>query len=179
MVVDAIGDDHLMSILEWSPHVIVTGRAMPKVASWGIRVDAVVVDVAAHNESVVNDTFAQVGHAHVIDGSEGQAEAVLTYLRSKNQKALQVLIQTPEKCFGDWEHADDFQITLIDSSTKWSRIQEGRYQKWIPEGSALFTHGDQLSVTPARLVGNRITAASSGIVEVRSPVPFWIGEQHH
>ncbi|MEJ1241101.1 hypothetical protein WBG78_23340 [Chryseolinea sp. T2] len=178
-VVDAIADDHLMSLLEWSPLVIVTGEAMLKVASWGIRVDVIVLDSLAHNESVVNDTVAHVGHADIIDGSAGQAKAVLSYLRSRNQHSLQVLVRLPERCFGDWEHADDFQIALIDSSMKWSRIRDGRFEKWIAEGSALLTQGEQLSVKPAVLVGSQITAVTSGIIEVTSPGPFWIGERHH
>ena len=177
-VVDPIADDHLMSILEWSPLVIVTGKAMLKVASWGIRVDAIVLDAPAHNESVVNDTVGHVGHAHVIDGSTGYPDSVLSYLRDKNQYALQVLVQSAERCFGDWEHADDFQIALIDSSMKWSRIQDGHFEKWMPEGSTLFTHGEKLSVKPGGLNGNVVTAVAPGIIEVRSPGPFWLGEEH-
>ncbi|MGC3948505.1 MAG: hypothetical protein QM762_29050 [Chryseolinea sp.] len=178
-VVDPIADDHLMSILEWSPLVIVAGSAMPKVASWGIRVDAIILDSSAHNESVVNETAAHVGLAHIIDGSSGIADAVLSYLRNRNQYALQVLVHSPEQRLEAWENADDFQIALINGNMKWSRIRDGRFEKWIPEGSSLFTHGKQLSVMHAALTGNQIVAGTSGMVEIRSADPFWVGEQHY
>lgn len=178
-VVDPITDDHLMSILEWSPLVIVAGDAMLKVASWGIRVDAIVLDSLAHNETVVNDTAAHVGLAHIIDGSNSMTDAVLSYLRHKNQYALQVLVHSPEQTFKAWEHAVDFQIALIDGNMKWSRIREGRFEKWIPEGASLLTHGSQLSVKHATLVDNRIVAGTPGIVEIESALPFWVGEQHY
>src|ERR671912_567944 len=83
LVADALADDHLLSLLEWSPVVLAASQALPKVASWGIRVDVVFFDPLAYNESVVFHVSDHVGSAVVIETSTGLADAAITYLRRK------------------------------------------------------------------------------------------------
>lgn len=177
-VVDPIADDHLLSILEWSPMIIVAGEAMSKVASWGIRVDAIVLSDGTHNASVVHDMMKYVGPADLISSLNGPVDAVLSYLRSKNQYALQVLLQTPEKSLSLWEQAGDFQVTLIGSRQKWSRIQDGHFGKWIPAGTSLQVIGNDLTLNRTPFDGEQIVVEASGIVELASPGTFWVGEEH-
>jgi hypothetical protein len=179
LVVDALADDYLMSMLEWSPLVLVVETAMPKVASWGIRVDAVFADKLAHNDDVVYSAEPHAGPARIIDIKMGLASSVLFFLRSRRQYALQVMAVSSEENFHAWGSADDFQITLVDASMKWSRILSGRFEKWMPEAANLKVRADTtFEVLGARQHENQITTERSGIVRISSSAPFWIGEQH-
>lgn len=180
LVVDALADDHLMAMLEWSPMVLVTASAMPKVASWGIRVDAVFVDEHAHNGAVVLDAMPHVGPAIMVDSTQGLIPSVLMFLRDRRQYALQVMIQSPEEHFHTWDQVHDFQITLIDASTKWSRIPAGRFEKWMPEAAVLYVFADagfEVFGTN-KCEGNEVKATRSGMIQISSPAPFWVGEHH-
>lgn len=187
LIVDALTDDHLMSILEWSPLVLVASQAIVKVATWGILVDVILLDKQTHSGSVAFDVPGHVGPATVVEAQHGLADAALEYLRSKGQYTLHVLIHEPEQHFLQWDHADDFEVTLIDASMKWSRRSSGRFEKWMSEGSFLMVQGSQhwsasgstsielLSATPNIGV---VSVSEPGIVEISSKGPFWVGEKH-
>ena len=179
LVVDALADDHLMSMLEWSPMVLVVGTAMPKVASWGIRVDAVFADDRAHNDGVVYNAEPHVVPAMVVDSTTGLVSSVLFFLRSRRQYALQVMAESSEENFRAWGSADDFQIALLDASMKWSRILSGRFEKWMPEAASLRVRADAaFQVSGATQHENQITTGRSGIIKIISSAPFWVGEHH-
>jgi hypothetical protein len=179
LVVDALADDHLMSMLEWSPMVLAVVTAMPKVASWGIRVDTVFVDERAHNDCVVYDAEPHAGPAVIVDCTTGLVSSVLLFLRNRRQYALQVMTKLSEENFSAWGSADDFQITLLDATMKWSRIRSGNFEKWMPEDASLELRADAaFEVSEATQSGNQITAHRSGIVRILSSAPFWVGEHH-
>ncbi|HTF17652.1 MAG TPA: hypothetical protein VK658_06245 [Chryseolinea sp.] len=179
LVIDALADDHLMAMLEWSPLVLVAASAIPKVASWGIRVDAIFIDRHAHNDSVAYDAIPHVGPVAIIDSSNGLVPSVLSFLRNRGQHALEVMTASPEENLRAWEDAGDFQVTLVDASMKWSRIPSGRFEKWIPEAAVLHVRGAaHFEVSGARQHENEITAEYSGMVRILSSASIWVGEQH-
>jgi hypothetical protein len=177
LVVDAIADDHLLSLLEWSPLVLASAEAAEKVASWGVRVDAVFVDGPAHNESVVLEAIVHAGPAAVVEITNGLPDAVYAYLRKKHQTALQIMIASPAESLHLWQDAPDFQVALMDTVIKWSRIPGGRFEKWLPVGAHLLVHASgDWCVLGAQREGNLIVLHSSGLVSVSSPDSLWVGE---
>lgn len=177
LVVDAMADDHLLSMLEWSPLVLTSAGAAEKVASWGVRVDAVFVNGPAHNESVVLEAIVHAGPAAVVEITTGLPDAVYAYLRKKNQTALQIMIASPEENLHLWQVAPDFQVALLDNITKWSRIQGGRFEKWLPAGARLLVHASgDWTVSGAQREGNQIELHNSGLVTISSPDSLWVGE---
>ena len=177
MVIDAIADDHLLSLLEWSPTIVVVAPAYSKVASWGIRVDAVTVDHHTHSDVVVEGTV-HTGPARVIDVGDDLAESVLIYLRSIGQHALQILVEDPLSHFHEWDAAD-FQVSLIDRHVKWSRIHSGHFEKWMPDHDILQVRAaGSLTVSGGEFTGDQIQVTHAGMVRLTSPSFFWIGERH-
>jgi hypothetical protein len=177
LVLDAIADDHLMSLLEWSPTVMVSAPAYTKVASWGVRVDVVVFDIVAHSNIVIEGVI-HAGPAHVIYVNGRLADAVLLYLSDVDQNALQILVADPAKHFDEWADSD-FQISLIDNNTKWSRIRSGRFEKWMPDESVLLVRADgRIDVSGGTFAAGQVSVLHAGLVSVASSSFFWIGEQH-
>ena len=177
LIIDALADDHLMAILEWSPMVLVVASAMPTVASWGIRVDAVFVDQHAHNDSVAYESAPHIGAAILIDSNE-LVSSVLCFLRQHLQYALQVMTTPDEEDFRTWESTGDFPVTLFDTSTKWSRISAGQFEKWMPEGAELCVRTDAGFDVSGAISNktNQVKTARAGLVRISSAAPFWIGE---
>lgn len=176
MVVDAIADDHLMSLLEWSPLVMVAHGTLGKVASWGIRVDVVLNDAHAHSDLVTEIPY--VGPALELDASRGLPEVVYAYLRSLGQSAVNVLVSSPEKYFGVWD-MPDVQVNLIDFEMKWSRIASGNFEKWLPAGAVVLVSTQEAFDTwGGSRNGHRVTASGDSFVRISSASPFWIGERH-
>lgn len=177
LVLDALPDDHLMSLLEWSPLVLVADSAISTVAMWGIRVDAVCVDGVAPIESVAYTAIPQVGPVSIVDCTAGLVPAVLSFLRNHQQRALYVMTAKPEASFQLWEDAGAIQIALLNASMKWSLIAAGRFEKWLPEGAELTVRGaGHLEVWGASHRGERVTAQHSGIVRIQSSASIWVGE---
>lgn len=176
LVVEAIADDHLMSLLEWSPLVMVVHSALMKVASWGIRVDVVLKDADAHSDLVTEVPY--VVRALVLDAGSRLPEVVFSHLRGLGQNAVNVLVSSPEKYFDAWD-APDILISLIDHDVKWSRIAMGRFEKWLPAGSVVQLSSDEgLEVSGGHRNGRSVTADGDGFVRISSPSAFWIGERH-
>jgi len=177
LVIDAIADDHLMSLLEWSPLVMVTSDALSKVATWGIRVDVVLVEKSAHIPIVMQHT-SYIGHATIVNVTSGLADAVLDHLQSLRQHTLHVLVESADMHFARWE-SGRLQIILIDERLRWSRIMTGRFEKWFPEKETLHIHADQSwEVTGASGDNTQIETDRPGLVTIRSSGPFWVGEYH-
>ena len=176
LVVDAMADDHLLSTLEWSPLVLATSLSAEKIASWGVRIDAVFAEGSAHNESVVLEAMIHAGPATVVDVKKGLPDAVFKYLRNKNQFALQIVIAAPEQHLERWQHVD-FQIALMDVRLKWSWIPSGRFEKWMPaESNLLIRAGGEWTVAGAVAGEDQLSVVDSGLVRVSSQHSFWIGE---
>lgn len=187
LVVDPISDDHLLSVLEWSPTVLVVEPAMAKVASWGIRVDVIIYDPGAYSQLVMNVAAAPVPAAVEIENS--LSATVVSFLRSTGQNAVDVMIDSPGNHLCDWE-IPGAQVALLDTTMKWSLAERGRFGKWMPAGSSLFARGnDAIRVSGANAVDASprdlqyrndvvINVEQSGIVSLSSPSFFWAGEFH-
>lgn len=189
LVVDPIADDHLLSLLEWSPTVLVVERAMAKVASWGIRVDVVVYDAGAYSQLVMNAAAAFVPAAAEVEIESSLSDTVISFLRGTGQNAVDVMIDSSGDHLCDWE-IQSAQVALLDTTMKWSLAAKGRFGKWMPAGSSLLARGnDSIRVSGAKAVDASprdlqykndvvINVEQSGIVSLSSPSFFWTGEFH-
>ncbi len=175
LIIDAIDDDNLMALLEWSPLVIVTSQALPRVESWGIRIDAVAVDPVAPSDAVVQEMLAGTATADVI--TDADPNAIVHYLKEKGQVALQVIIHSPEQHLEHWNVSMAFQISLLNHHMKWSRITNGRFEKWMTENAVLHYRGaSNPQVSGAVSDGSVLETPTAGMVTVLAKGVFWVGE---
>lgn len=179
LIADAEADDQIMSILEWSPLIMVTASALPKVVSWGIRIDAVFINASGGqpDEPMMRASLALADAGEIIRFANGLPEAVASYLGKRSERGVQVIIKTPGNHLKDWELDRELSVTLIDPAHRWSRITSGHYEKWMPGNSLLNVHGTSpMKVSGGELTDGVIRTGRDGIVTIKSSAMFWVGE---
>lgn len=178
LIADAEADEQIMAMLEWSPLIMVAERALPKVASWGIRIDVVFVDSSAGRRDVetTDALLLNMDVGEVIPVSDNLPNAVATYLNGRSEQGLQVIIKNPRDHLDDWELDQRLMVTLLDPSVRWSRITSRHYEKWMPGNSLLYLAGDAMTVSGGELVDGVVHATGNGIITVISSQAFWVGE---
>src|SRR5690606_27385418 len=82
MDLDAIGNEYLGQLLEWSPTVIVAEHIFEKADSMGIKIDALV-----HS----NPAYPAQEHTHIILSESDPAGDALKYLISEKYPAVNII----------------------------------------------------------------------------------------
>lgn len=121
-----IDAEYLGQLLEWNPTIITLAQHYEVLASWGIKVDVLLVDghVATDMEE----------HLLAISYSEDYYSALFSYLASKKNYTLNIIVDQFEKA--DFlAYLPTFTINFISNGFKYVLLQQ--YEKWLPAGLIL------------------------------------------
>jgi hypothetical protein len=167
LVIDTQGVafETVQELLEWSPTVIVTEQIIPQALLWGIKIDVVVA--LSENISELTKTLEdQVPIKFISYNSvEEQLSTALYFLIAIKQKAVNIISSQPLKNF---EAFSAINISVIQSGKRWSFIQSGSFEKWLPKGGVLFIYSEsEETILPVEV---------DGVLSVCRSKPFWIAE---
>lgn len=161
----AVSMEQIQELLEWSPTVIVSDKALDLVISWGIKVDVV---VAAADRITGLTTLLQHQFPLKLLSYNSPDEALSTalyFLIAKKQKAVNVIAAEPLESFESFSTLD---ISVLNKDKRWSFIRNGSYQKWLPAGTTV-------KVYPSKGEAE-ILNSTDGVVTVERTGSFWVSE---
>jgi hypothetical protein len=171
--------EHLKSLLEWAPLVIVFETALDEVLAWGIKADMIVA-----LESSVKKIAIKVEHQAPVKifscNTPGEYfGTAMEVLISLKQFQVTMGVAVAE----DWfdlaaGYVGRLEINLVDETTKWAMISSGKFQKWYPQHTEILTKSSgplrvsEVEIEPAK----GIITQNDGIITIESDGVFWVGE---
>lgn len=168
MVIDdaaAENFDIIQQLLEWSPTVVVTERALGRVLTWGIKIDVAIVreeglekwrPVLHEQEPVKILTTASAGDT---------TDTALRFLVASKQKSVNILSDVELETFEKFSSLD---LAVIRDGRRWVFIRSGHFEKWLPAGTVLNFH--------PREAHPELPVEKEGLVTVTRDHGFWICE---
>lgn len=157
--------ESVQQLLEWSPTVMVTERALESVLSWGIKID-IVIAPESHAEELKISLRDQFPLKILSCHSETEApETALYFLTASKQKAVTVVSDAALETFEKFPSLD---VAVIQQGKRWVFIRTGHFEKWLPAGT-------QLSIYPKSAHPEPVIE-KEGAVTVHRDQSFWISE---
>ena len=167
LIVDAhaVSFEVIQELLEWSPTVLVTEKALQEVMTWGIKIDVVIAldaSIPKLTESL-HDQFPLK-----LISCQGEVDAIATalyFLIAAKQKAVNIV---SSERLENFEPFADLDVSVLQSGKRWSFIRSCIYQKWFPIGREVhvFPH-DQ----------DTLKTTQDGTVVIRKENGFWVAEE--
>jgi hypothetical protein len=178
VVVDPPGFHSIASVLEWSPLVIVFEEALEDVLSWSIKLDVVVCSPAAV-DALSRKLEHQAPTRFLTLTQEGRdLQRVLDFLVQEGHSSVMVALGNADNLIDRLASVQKIRLSLIAGGIRWSLIATGSYDKWLSVGDELMLRGVFPQPTKGALFeSDRIRATEDGVIRLRSPAPFWVGEK--
>jgi hypothetical protein len=180
LIMNGVSFERAQPLLEWSPFIVVASEALEKVLSWGIRIDAVIIQ--SDDELTVKQRFSQFQDVDliVIAKPEELLAACVRFTRNKMHPELNILCPTLEEIFPSLEEAGDMRVTVLANDYRW--ITTRSYRKWVSAGTQFnlrAASGDaKILLSGFIRRGESLLAEKDGFVAVFSPQALWIGESY-
>ena len=170
----AISFEKIQELLEWSPTVIVNGKAVSTVQGWGIKID-VVLCLEGQQEELAVRLADQVPIRFITFAEEMNILSVgYDLLRNSNYKAVNVLVER----LADLEVIQRFcfiHVEVFFDQKRWVYIESGRFEKWLSQGNQLSIY--PIVQTTLLNLDQHLTSIQDGKVKLESASPFWVGEE--
>jgi hypothetical protein len=170
LVIDDVSFENLESIqqlLEWSPTVVVTERALEQVLSLGIKID-VVIAIESHVDKWSISLQDQFPLKILSCNSETEAlDTALYFLTASKQKAVNIISGNELESF---ERFLSLDVAVIQNGNRWVFIRTGYFEKWLPARTMISIY--PTSAHPEPLV------EKEGMVTVHRDHSFWISEMN-
>jgi len=170
----AISFEKIQELLEWSPTVIVNGKAVSTVQGWGIKID-VVLCLEGQQEELAVSLADQVPIRFITFAEEMNILSVgYDLLRNSNYKAVNVLVER----LADLEVIQRFtsmDVEVFLDQKRWIYIESGRFEKWLSQGNQLSIY--PIVQTTLLNLDQHLTSIQDGKVKLESASPFWVGEE--
>jgi hypothetical protein len=180
LVVNDVSFERAQPLLEWSPFIVVSGEALEKVLSWGIRIDAVIIQ--SDEELSVKQRFSQFQVVDLIPISKPEEllPECIRFVRKKMHSELNILCHSLEEILPLLGEADDMRVTVVANDYRW--ILTSSYRKWVSAGTrfCLRTRSGDTDIELFGFIrrGQSILAEKDGFVAVSSSHALWIGESY-
>jgi hypothetical protein len=179
-IIDPLGLALAEPMLEWSPLVICSSRAIDSVLGWGIKLDVVIAQESLVEE-LKQKLIAQAPIKILSSDNKQIPETALYFLTTLKQPAVNILAKEVVSLFSILENfVNRINITLITASVRWSAISSGHYKKWLPAKSKIYLHHFPGSPTSDNLENKDgfWEVQYDGFIELSGNGPFWLGEPY-
>jgi thiamine pyrophosphokinase len=157
--------ESIQQLLEWSPTVIVTQRALEQILLSGTKIDVVIAPVA-QIEKLKTELHDQFPLKILSCNTETEAlDTALYFLTASKQKAVTIISDTALQSFEKFSALD---ISVIQAGRRWVFTRTGHFEKWLPANTQLLLYPE--SAHPVPVVDN------DGIVRIDRDHSYWICE---
>ncbi|MEO8472062.1 MAG: hypothetical protein ABI477_07710 [Chryseolinea sp.] len=181
LILDADSSDVVMSLLEWSPTVLVSSKVLASVLLWGVKIDAIVTCEGDDMAQLGSMSFDQ-GPVKIINGgvTKSQLSNALSSLSRQGQKSVNIISRSPADHFTEVQHyLDRLDIAFVNETLKWFPVAR-RFEKWYPANTVLRVHTfdrvHDINVGNGARDYDIIKTGDSGLVSINSDKSLWIGE---
>ncbi|EFK59987.1 thiamine diphosphokinase [Sphingobacterium spiritivorum] len=171
-VLDAIDEESLGQLLEWSPTLISSDASYDVLESLGIKVDILFL-----HDSVYDIDIQE--HTRIFPVEQSYISSALQYLVENGHRAVNVITDhIPFELL--LSYADNLDMVII-STTKRTVLVKSPYEKWKSQGEILRVVGsDQIHTSGLTLIGdNRYKTSAEGFfkIEFEEPTYLFIEEE--
>jgi len=176
-ILDNIAFRYAESLLEWVPLVMVADVVLENVLQWGIKIDVVLQ--SKHAIELIEDLIKDQGPVETLRCDKDHVVAIgLQYFAHNGFDAVNLLSVPDEIIFQEAEKsAHQLQVGIYSEQEKWSLISTGKFEKWMPAGSAFLIRGaEPVQTEGVAKKGESWQTMASGIVTFRADSAFWVGE---
>lgn len=181
LILDADSSEVVMSLLEWSPTVLVSAEVLSSVLLWGIKIDCIVTkqddDIAQ-----LHAISADQGPLKIISGdlSDTYLSCALLSLKRSGQRSVNIISTSPTEHFGElYDYLSSMDLAFVNDTLKWIPVAQ-KFEKWYPADTILNFHPFDMSqaidVHNGVREGGIIRTTTPGLVVIYSDRPFWLGE---
>lgn len=157
--------ESIQQLLEWSPTVIVTERALERVLSWGIKID-VVIALEQHVDKLTASLHDQFPLKILSAVTEKETlDTALNFLIASKQKAVTIVSKAMLESFEKFSSLD---IAVIQTGKRWVFIRSGHFEKWLPRNTVLLIHPES---NPSESM-----VEQDGILSIHRDQSFWVSQ---
>jgi len=164
----------LDSALEWSPYVVALSDCVNSLLSRDIKLDIVFGNYSGEQ---ANQLLSIQPHIKFSQPTQDVPLLdILNHLKQNQHKAAYIF--GPAEIMTICENSQ-LDLCVIDGSTKWSLIKEGKVRKWFKEGAAVFLSTNEVAVKDSESNPIDVTKplVKEGLFDFKSTRPFWLGER--
>jgi hypothetical protein len=170
----AISFEKIQELLEWSPTLLVVEEALPTVLGWGIKID-VVLCLEGSQDKLAASLADQVPIRFVTFPKRPDTlSAGYCFLQISRQKAVNILVDRLE-ALEQIQSFSSIDVEVFFAQKRWVFVRSKRFAKWLPKGTHLSSY-PIVQMTVLNL-SEQLVCLQDGVAEIKSDVPFWIGEE--
>ena len=177
-ILEGISYQRIEPLLEWVPLILVGQPALETVLKWGIKIDVLLqYESLPDLEERIGDQFP----LQIIScKKDDMIQTGLQILVQNKNTSVNLISAQNTEIFSRLEtFGDQIQVGLYHENEKWSFINSGKFEKWIPLGHKIFLKQqlpDSFKTEGLIQKGEFWETIGSGMVIIRSKSPFWICE---
>jgi hypothetical protein len=180
LITDALQFNHIGSLLEWAPLVIVLENALDYALLWGIKADIVISTTESLHETEIKIAHQVPVKILSCSTADDFFKTAMELLIVRGERYVTVCVREHGTYFKmAEEYKDALEITLFDGKHKWSAIPTAKFTKWLPAGSTLSVRSSssfQVKEGEVKVAGNDIFILKDSLICIESTDFFWIGE---
>jgi hypothetical protein len=180
IIADLAKGDHVLSLLEWAPLVMVLEPALDDALVLGIKIDMVVAkesSLTAIKDHLLHQAPLKI--FAVADESEMLATALML-ISAVKQDAVNIVTCNVARVLPEIDQfSQGMKVSVIDERCKWSIISGLKFEKWLPAGTQIQIKSKEVyKVSGGEYTDeeNVLRVLSDGFFLITSPEPFWVGE---
>jgi len=161
-------------LLEWSPTVIVSEKALAGVLLWRIKID-VVISLQENVKHYV-DLLKDQAPVKIVSHQPGESPltTALYFLIAGKYQAVNV---TGVELNELQPFAATLDVVAFVEHKRWSFARNGKFEKWLAQGSHIAIKGEEYTVSKIG-VDENLRVISDGLVTLSGDGPFWVGEDY-
>jgi thiamine pyrophosphokinase len=168
----AIPFEKVQELLEWMPTIVVLHTQVEIVLSWGIKMDVVLVPAGEETSWVERTKDQQPIEVISFQANEPPLTKAISLLQSRNIPAVNWLVKELQTLTGLIDFTGDTEV-FVDNK-RWSRVKSGRFEKWLPVGTALYIFPEQAC---SEIADGKFIVERDGVVVLQGKQVFWVGEE--
>ena len=177
LIIDALSMELAAPLLEWAPHVVVVDAALEEVMLWGIKIDFVLLADESFLPLMERLQTQQPSQTYPYS-PEHALLAGIEVLRQHQNSAVTVMAEEALSLM-KLPEASLFPVSFLTRELRWSLIEKGHFEKWLPSGTVVRIipeTPDRFEILGLEYSNSGYRAVRDGLVSVKSPEQFWIGE---
>lgn len=168
----AIPFEKVQELLEWMPTIIVLHSQLEILLGWGIKIDVVLVPVGEETSWVERTKDQQPIEVISFQVNEPPLSKAISLLLSRNIPAVNWLVTELHTLTGLIDFMGDAEVFV--NSKRWSRVKSGRFEKWLPTGTALYIFPEHAC---SEIADGKFIVERDGVVVLQGEQVFWVGEE--
>lgn len=168
----AIPFEKVQELLEWMPTIVVLHTQVETVLGWGIKIDVVLVPAGEEASWTERTKDQQPIEVISFQVNETPLYRAISLLQSRNIPAVNWLVKELQTLTVLIDFMGDAEVFV--NNKRWSRVKSGRFEKWLPAGTALYIFPEHacFEISDAKFI-----VEHDGVVVLQGQQVFWVGEE--